>query len=166
MNRSLRNVRCPVCIAAQTRLSRDHSEASRRRIDTAMRADEELEPRVAKANSTRNVHHDETKKKKKKVALNGEIDMGASVWFGTSSSSASGAALLECSTASASGAAMIPPQVSPSVRGTERDAQERSDATTTTQGEERGGTFLQKRKFGICRGSAQRRDHQKSNRLA
>ena len=38
---------------------------------------------------------------------------------------------------------MIPPQVSPSGRGTERDAQERSDVTTTTQGEERGGPFLQ-----------------------
>ena len=48
MNRSLGTVRCPVCIAAQTGLSRDHSEASRRRIDTAMRADEELEPCAAR----------------------------------------------------------------------------------------------------------------------
>ena len=64
-----------------------------------MRADEELEARGAKAYTTRNVHQDETKKRK--VAVNEEIEMGAAVGFGTSSSSASGAAPPESSTRSA-----------------------------------------------------------------
>ena len=89
---------CLGSTAAQTGSSRDHSEACRTRIETANRADEELEARGAKAYTTRNVHQDETKKRK--VAVNEEIEMGAGVGFGTSSSSASGAAPPESSTKS------------------------------------------------------------------
>ena len=40
-------------------------------------------------------------------------------------------------------AVMFPPHLSTSGRGTKRDAREVNDAMTTTDGEERGGTFLQ-----------------------
>ena len=47
---------------ALTGSSRDHSEACRKRIETAVRADEELFCRVVKAVTRRNVPQDETKK--------------------------------------------------------------------------------------------------------
>ena len=50
------------CSAAQRGASCGHSEEFRKRIDTAMRADEELEARAAKAEITRNVHQDAAKK--------------------------------------------------------------------------------------------------------
>ena len=95
---------CPGYIAAQSR-------AKIARIETGMRADEELEARVAKADATRNAHHDETKKRK--VTNNEEVDTGACVEFGTSSSSASGAAPLVSTMASASGAGTTPPRSEP-----------------------------------------------------
>ena len=72
---------CAGCIAAQTGSSQDQSEVSRARTETAMRADEELEGRVAKADGTRNMRLDEIKKRK--ITLNEEVDTGAvgRVWY-------------------------------------------------------------------------------------
>ena len=68
-----------------------------------MRADEELEAEVAKADIPRHVHQDATKKRK--AAFNEDSDTGAGVGFGTYSSSTSGAAPLDSATAPASEAA-------------------------------------------------------------
>ena len=70
----------------------------------AMRADEELEARVAKADTARNVHQFETKERK--VVFNEDVDTRAGLGFGISSSSASGATPLDSAMTSVAGVAM------------------------------------------------------------